>query len=88
MEDRKRPRADADGDASRPKIVVTGAAGRIGGGIARCLRQAGHRVVGVDVVALPANQEVCDVSVQCDLVAACEPGKARDALQSAVAACE
>ena len=68
-------------------FVVTGAAGRIGGSIGSKLKQIGHRVIGVDIVSMPPNllSRVCDSYVQCALVAACEPGKARDALVFAMA---
>jgi UDP-glucose 4-epimerase len=68
-------------------VVVTGAAGRIGGGIGQQLRSLGMRVVGVDMVPPPANMAergCCDSYVQCDLVAACDQGAARDALTSAM----
>ena len=40
---------------SMPTTVVTGAAGRLGGGIAAALRRRGHRLVGVDIVQPPAE---------------------------------
>ena len=54
-----------------PTTVVTGAAGRLGGGIAAALRRRGHRVVGVDI--LPPRAEMAGVFhnfVTCDLSAA------------------
>eukprot|EP00961_Rhodomonas_salina_P110490 1486816-Rhodomonas_salina.3 len=68
-------------------VVVTGAAGRIGGGIGACLRQAGFRVVGVDMVPQPADllsRGACDTYVQCNLVAACERGSDHTALAGAM----
>ena len=69
------------------KVVVTGAAGRIGGGIGVKLRALGYNVIGVDMVPPPANLKergCCDQYVQCNLVAACDYGPARDALFGAM----
>ena len=48
-------------------IVVTGAAGYIGGQTALLLKDAGHRVIGIDRHPLPAHLKgVCDKFVQED----------------------
>ena len=67
-------------------VVVTGAAGRIGGAIGVRLRQQGYRVVGVDMVPHePRIDASCDAYVKVDIVAACEAGAAQTALVSAMA---
>ena len=67
-----------------PTVLVTGIAGRIGRGVASSLRTLGHRIVGVDVTGdASLVGPVCDAFVQCDLVAAAEPGPAADALRLA-----
>ena len=55
--------------------VVTGAAGRIGRGVAAALRAVGHRVVGVDVLPPPDGlvHAGCDAYFVCDLAAAADP---------------
>ena len=37
------------------KIIVTGAAGYIGGQVSIALRDAGHQVIGIDLVPAPAH---------------------------------
>ena len=68
-------------------VVVTGIAGRIGGGIGTKLREEGYRIVGVDRVPEPGDivsSGACDAYVQCDLVQACDAGAAASALTRAM----
>ena len=65
--------------------VVTGAAGRIGRGVAAALRGVGHRVVGVDVLPPPDDLVNCDAYFVCDLAAAADVKDANH--QSLQAAC-
>jgi homoserine O-acetyltransferase len=66
-------------------VVVTGAAGRIGGGIASKLREQGYRVVGVDIAPEPASDKKWDRFVQVDLAAAAEGNsEAADGLADAM----
>ena len=54
------------------RAVVTGAAGRIGRGVATALRERGHTVVGVDMASAPPGLlgTGCDDFVTIDLAAA------------------
>ena len=57
-----------------PTTVVTGAAGRLGGGIAAALRRRGHRLIGVDIVQPPAEAAgTFHDFFTCDLSAAAVP---------------
>ena len=70
-----------------PTTVVTGAAGRLGGGIAAALRRRGHRLIGVDIVQPPAEAAgTFHDFFTCDLSAAAVPDSpAGRALEAACA---
>lgn len=64
------------------RVVVTGAAGRLGGKIAAALRASGRFVVGIDRAPRPSAAS-WDEYVQCDLSRACD-GDARATLRAAL----
>lgn len=51
---------------ARKTAVITGAAGFLGGAVARYLRAAGWRIIGVDCIPVPTG-EICQEAWQCDL---------------------
>jgi len=67
------------------RAVVTGAAGRIGRGVATALRERGHTVVGVDMASAPPGLlgTGCDDFVTIDLAAAVA-GQERECLTAAM----
>ncbi|KAL1523357.1 hypothetical protein AB1Y20_018301 [Prymnesium parvum] len=67
------------------RVLITGAAGRIGSGVAASLRAAGHQVVGLDVVPAPPPplSSAFASFVQCNLNAAASAGEARQTLLEA-----
>lgn len=68
------------------RVVVTGAAGRLGGKVAAALRQTGRHVIGLDRVPEPAREpRAWDEYVRCDLAGAHVEGEARTALARAIA---
>lgn len=70
----------------RHRVVVTGAAGRLGGKVAAALRATGqYAIVGVDRAPEPAGPASWDEFVTCDLAAAADgAGKDHDALRAAM----
>lgn len=46
----------------RQRVLVTGSAGHLGEALVRTLRELGHAVLGIDVVASPHTDEVVDIA--------------------------
>ena len=59
-------------------ILVTGSSGRIGHYVMRDLRDAGHRALGVDVVAGPETHMRVDLTQSGEIVQALAKAQAED----------